>query len=322
MLRLGFQLPRFTYSDVPNDRLFERVLAIACAAEESGFDSFFVMDHFQQIGMIGPPEEPMLEAYSLLPAIAACTSKIKLGALVTGVVYRNPALLAKMITTLDIVSNGRAILGIGAAWNEDEARRYGYDWPSTGERMDRLEDTLRICKAMFTEESATVEGKYHSVHNALNNPRPVQPGGPRIMLGGGGEKRTLRLVAQYADACNIFGSADEIRRKLDVLDQHCRDVGRDPSEITRTRLGSVIFASTQEEASRRFEAMLANVPSQMREMARATTVVGDPSSIGDQVQPYFDAGLNGMIFNLMPNAMPEEVREVGEVLSRRFGEQG
>jgi F420-dependent oxidoreductase-like protein len=322
MLRLGFQLPRFTYSDVPNDRLFDRVLAIACAAEESGFDSLFVMDHFQQIGMIGPPEEPMLEAYSLLPAVAACTSKIKLGALVTGVTYRNPALLAKMITTLDVVSKGRAILGIGAAWNEDEARRYGYDWPSTGERMDRLEDALRICKAMFTEESATVEGKYHSVHNALNNPRPVQPGGPRIMIGGGGEKRTLRLVAQYADACNIFGSVDEIRHKLDVLDQHCRDVGRDPSEITRTRLGSMVFASTAEEATRRFEAMLANVPSQMREMVRATTVVGDPSSIGDQVQPYFDAGLNGMIFNLVPNAMPEEVREVGEVLSRRLGGVG
>jgi len=322
MLRLGFQLPRFTFPDVPNDRLFDRVLAIACAAEESGFDSFFVMDHFQQIGMIGPPEEPMLEAYSLLPAIAACTSKIKLGALVTGVVYRNPALLAKMITTLDVVSKGRAILGIGAAWNEDEARRYGYDWPSTGERMDRLEDALRICKAMFTEESATVEGKYHSVHNALNNPRPVQPGGPRIMIGGGGEKRTLRLVAQYADACNIFGSADEIRRKLDIFDQHCRDVGRDPSEITRTRLGSMVFASTRDEANRRFEAMLANVPSQMREMARATMMVGDASSIADQVQPHFDAGLNGMIFNLMPNAMPEEVREVGEVLSRRFGGKG
>jgi len=321
MLRLGFQLPRFTFPDVPNDRLFDRVLAIACAAEESGFDSFFVMDHFQQIGMIGPPEEPMLEAYSLLPAIAACTSKIKLGALVTGVVYRNPALLAKMITTLDVVSKGRAILGIGAAWNEDEARRYGYDWPSTGERMDRLEDALRICKAMFTEESVTVEGKYHSVHNALNNPRPVQPGGPRIMIGGGGEKRTLRLVAQYADACNIFGSADGIRRKLGILDQHCRDVGRDPSEITRTRLGSMIFAS-RDEANRRFEAMLANVPSQMREMAHATTIVGDPSSIGDQVQPYFDAGLNGIIFNLMSNAMPEEVREVGEVLSRRFGGKG
>jgi F420-dependent oxidoreductase-like protein len=322
MLRLGFQLPRFTYSDVPNDRLFDRVLAIACAAEESGFDSLFVMDHFQQIGMIGPPEEPMLEAYSLLPAVAACTSKIKLGALVTGVTYRNPALLAKMITTLDVVSKGRAILGIGAAWNEDEARRYGYDWPSTGERMDRLEDALRICKAMFTEESATVEGKYHSVHNALNNPRPVQAGGPRIMIGGGGEKRTLRLVAQYADACNIFGSVDEIRHKLNVLDQHCRDVGRDPSEITPTRLGSMIFASTREEANRRFEAMLANVPSQMREMVRATMIVGDASSIGDQVQPYFDAGLNGMIFNLMLNAIPEEVREVGEVLSRRFGGVG
>jgi F420-dependent oxidoreductase-like protein len=321
MLRLGFQLPRFTFSNVPDNRLFDHVISIACVAEESGFDSFFVMDHFQQIGMMGPPEEPMPEAYTLLSSIAACTSHIKLGALVTGAVYRNPALLAKMVTTLDVISKGRAILGIGAAWNEDEASRMGYDWPSTGERLDRLEDTVRICRAMFQEQSATVEGKYHSVHNALNKPRPIQPGGPKIMLGGGGERRTLRLVAEYADACNVFGSVEDVRHKMSVLDQHCREVGRDPAQITRTRLGTIVFGSSQEEASQRFETMFASAAPDARQRYRAMIHLGDAASICDQIQPYFDAGLDGMIFNMMRNARPEEVRQLGQALSQRFGAQ-
>src|SRR3954449_10541790 len=170
MTTFGLQIPGFTHAGEPDAEMFDHVVAQARAAEDGGFSSVWVMDHFWQLPALGGPDQPILEAYVLLGAIAARTERVQLGTLVTGVTYRNPALLAKMITTLDVVSKGRAVLGIGAAWNEDEARRYGYDWPSTGERMDRLEDALRICKAMFTEESATVEGKYHSVHNALNNP--------------------------------------------------------------------------------------------------------------------------------------------------------
>jgi F420-dependent oxidoreductase-like protein len=233
--------------------LFDRISEIASAAEDSGFDSFFVMDHFQQIANIGPPADPMFEAYTLLGAVAARTSRLKLGALVTGVTYRNPALLAKIVTTLDVISGGRAILGIGAAWNQKEAMEYGYDWPSTRERMERLEDAIHICRAMFTQEVATFEGRHHHIRGALNFPRPVQPGGPKIMVGGSGERRTLRLVAQYADACNLFGDVDTIRHKLAVLEQHCRDVGRDPAEITKTRLGTLVIADTKEEAEARLE---------------------------------------------------------------------
>ena len=217
MTTFGLQLPSFTFPDVPDDRLFERIVEIASAAEASGFDSFWVMDHYHQIGHIGPPSDPMLEAYTLLSAVAARTSRVKLGAMVTGVTYRNPAFLAKVVTTLDIVSSGRAILGIGAAWNEEESRAYGYDWPSTAERFERLEDALEICRAMFTRPQSTFKGRRHHIEGAFNVPQPVQPGGPKILIGGGGERKTLRLVAQYADMWNGFGDPDTILHKLEVL---------------------------------------------------------------------------------------------------------
>lgn len=318
MIRFGLQLPSFTFPGVPDDRLFDRVAEIATAGEESGFDSFFVMDHFQQIASLGPPEEPMLEAYTLLGAVAARTSRIKLGTLVTGVTYRNPALLAKMVTTLDVVSRGRAILGIGAAWNEKEATEYGYEWPPTGERMDRLEEALRICRAMFTEERATVEGRYHRVRDALNFPRPVQEGGPKIMIGGSGERRTLRLVAQYADACNLFGDVDTIRHKLAVLEEHCREVGRKLTGITTTRLGTLVLAPTKEEAQARL-GRLPGVAGMSTERLRSAYTIGDPDTVCDQVQTFFDAGLDGMIFNMPPGTTPDDVHLAGRTLTGRFG---
>src|SRR5918912_196898 len=177
MKLLGFQIPNFTYPGVRNDQLFDRIVELATTAERSGFDSVFVMDHFYQIGGVGPRTDPMLEAYTLLGGIAARTERARLGTLVTGVTYRNPALLAKETTTLDIVSKGRAILGIGAAWNEDEHRGYGFDFPAIKERMDRLEEALQICRAMFTEERPSFQGRYYKISNALNNPRPIRPEG-------------------------------------------------------------------------------------------------------------------------------------------------
>jgi F420-dependent oxidoreductase-like protein len=223
---LGLQLPSFTFDGVATGRMFERIAETAQAAEESGFDSFWVMDHYHQIASVGPETDPMLEAYTLLAGVGARTSRISLGAMVTGVVYRNPAFLAKVVTTLDVVSSGRATLGIGAAWNQGEAEAYGYQWPSTRDRMDQLEDALRICKAMFTQQRSTVEGTHHRVRGALNIPQPVRPGGPPIMIGGGGERRTLRLVARYADMWNGFGDPPTIRHKLEVLEGHCREAGR------------------------------------------------------------------------------------------------
>jgi F420-dependent oxidoreductase-like protein len=180
----------------------------------------------------------MLEAYTLLSALAARTKSASLGTMVTGVTYRNPALLAKIVTTLDVISSGRAILGIGAAWNDDEHAGYGYDFPSAGERLDRLEEALQITRAMFTEQTASFQGSHYRIQQVLNNPKPIRGRIP-VLIGGGGEKRTLKLVAQYGDACNLFGGPDAVRHKLDVLERHCADVGRDPAEITKTALATV-----------------------------------------------------------------------------------
>jgi F420-dependent oxidoreductase-like protein len=318
MTRFGLQLPSFTFPDVPNDKLFDRIVEIAQAAEGSGFDSFWVMDHYHQIGHIGPPSDPMLEAYTLLAAVAARTSRVTLGAMVTGVTYRNPAFLAKVVTTLDVVSSGRATLGIGAAWNEEESRAYGYDWPSTAERFERLEDALQICRAMFTQPRSTFQGKRHHIDGAYNDPQPVQPGGPKILIGGGGEKKTLRLVARYADMWNGFGDPTAIRHKVEVLADHCRDIGRDPSEIVKTRLGTLVVTASAEEGDARREEFKrtrgiddAMLPSML--------TCGTAEEIGDAVQPFFDAGLDGLIFNMPAGSTPEMVALAGKALTDRFG---
>src|SRR5439155_8630529 len=194
-MRFGLQIPNFTLG-VPDDRLFEEVAGIATTAEESGYDSVWVMDHFYQLPPLGGPAQPMLEAYTLLGALGARTERVRLGTLVTGVTYRNPALLAKIVTTLDVITSGRAILGIGAAWHDVEHQGLGFEFPPAGERLDRLEEAVQICRAMFREERPSFAGRHYRIEEAWNVPRPVQPGGPAIMIGGGGEKRTLRLVAQ------------------------------------------------------------------------------------------------------------------------------
>jgi len=314
MTKFGLQIPNFTFADVPDREMFEHVADLAVAGEQAGFESVWVMDHFWQLPPLGGPTQPMLEAYTLLGGLAARTRRVKLGTLVTGVTYRNPALLAKMATTLDIVSSGRAMLGLGAAWYEEEHDALGFDFPPAGERLDRLEEALQICRAMFTEEAPSFAGKHYRIEKALNIPRPVQPNGPRIMVGGSGEKRTLRLVAQYADMCNINGSPDTIRHLLEVLHGHCADVGRDPSEITTTRLGSLFLTSSAEEAEQ--------TSGFLRDAAGADFeerfTVGDPGAVIDQVDALVDAGLDELIFNL-PFADPATVRRAGELLVARFG---
>jgi F420-dependent oxidoreductase-like protein len=297
MKLLGFQIPNFTYPGVRNDQLFDRIVQLATTAERSGFDSVFVMDHFYQIGGVGTRTDPMLEAYTLLGGIAARTERARLGTLVTGVTYRNPALLAKEITTLDIVSKGRAILGIGAAWNEDEHQGLGFDFPPVRERMDRLEEALQICKLMFTQEKSSFDGKYYKIRDALNYPRPIQTGGPKIMIGGGGERRTLKLVAQYADICNFFGDVNTVKHKLEVLNEHCRALGRDPSTIVKTRLGSLIIRETQAEAERTLQERL-KVPGVNPEWVRMGYLTGGPEKVAEEAQKFLEAGLDGLIFNM------------------------
>jgi F420-dependent oxidoreductase-like protein len=312
--RFGLQIPNFTFPEVPDDKMFETIASTAEAAERSGFDSVWVMDHLYQIANVGPVTDPMLEAYTLLGAIAARTSKVSLGTMVTGVTYRNPALLAKEVTTLDVISSGRAILGIGAAWNEEEHIGYGFTFPPVKERMDRLEEALQICKAMFTQERSTFEGRYYKTSDALNNPRPIRPDGIPILIGGGGEKRTLRLVAQYADACNFFGGLSEIKHKLEVLERHCSDVGRDPSDITKTRLGGLMIASTASEAESKGERVrqARNMP---KEHYDGYFVAGDPDAVAEQTRAYLDAGLDGLIFNVHDATDVETIELAGKTLS-------
>jgi F420-dependent oxidoreductase-like protein len=314
MTKFGLQIPNFTFAGVPDREMFEHVADLAVAGEQAGFESVWVMDHFWQLPPLGGPTQPMLEAYTLLGGLAARTRRVKLGTLVTGVTYRNPALLAKMVTTLDIISSGRAMLGLGAAWYEEEHEALGFDFPPARERLDRLEDALQICRAMFTEETPSFAGKHYRIDKALNIPRPLQQNGPRIMVGGSGEKRTLRLVAQYADMCNINGSPDTIRHLLEVLRGHCADVGRDPAEVTTTRLGSLFLTSSAEEAEQ--------TSGFLRDAAGADFeerfTVGDPGAVIDQVGALVDAGLDELIFNL-PFADPATVRRAGELLVARFG---
>lgn len=232
VMKLGLHVPDFTWPGGPQF-LAHDLAQVAAAAEDAGFAKLSVMDHVWQIGNVGPPEHEMLEAYTTLGYLAASTSRIQLLAWVTAVVYREPGLLAKAVTTLDVLSEGRAWLGIGAAWNESEARGLGLAFPPTAERFERLEEALQICLQMWSGDQVPYEGKHYHLERTLSSPQPLTRPHPPILIGGGGEKKTLRLVAQYAQACNLF-AGPELEHKLDVLRGHCEAVGRDYDEIEKT----------------------------------------------------------------------------------------
>jgi F420-dependent oxidoreductase-like protein len=310
-IRLGLQIPNFNFPGVSEEELFEKLAEIATTAESSGFDTVLVMDHLHQIRGVGPPENWMLEGNAILGGLAARTTSVNLSLLVGATTYRNPALHAKLTTTLDVISGGRAIHGIGAGWNVEEAEAYGYEFPSLGERFERLEDHLNIARAMFTQEPATYEGKHHSVRGAYNNPKPIRGDIP-IMIGGSGEKKTLRMVAQYADASNFFGDAERIKHLVGVLEGHCERLGRDPAEITKTRLGTVIVKPTQEEADQLFEYIAQS--SGMPADRLATWIVGDPDTVAERCSELLDAGLDAVIFNSPEVHELETVQLLGETL--------
>jgi len=312
MTTYGLQLPKFTFP-VPDDRLFEQVAAMATAADDAGFTSLWVMDHFYQLPGLGGPDDKMLEGYTLLGALAARTQRVTLGTLVTGVTYRNPALLAKEVTTLDVISSGRAVLGIGAAWYDVEHEGLGVDFPPVPERMDRLEEAVQICRLMFTEERPSFEGRYYRIKEARNIPRPIQSGGPPIMIGGSGPKRTLKAVAKYADISNVFGGPDTLRKNVEILHNHCADAGRDPSEIKVTRLGSLFLTRSADEA----EQLRQGVAGAMgEEWTREAATFGDADSVGEQLRALVDAGAQELIFNLPLANDADDVTAAGEVLKK------
>ncbi len=255
-MKIGLQVPNFTWPGGPQV-IRSKLAEIARTADEAGFSSLWVMDHFFQIGRpnnpggLGPAEDEMLEGYSALSYMAGFTQKVRLGTMVTGVVYRYPGILIKTVTTLDVLSGGRAYLGIGAAWNEREARGLGVPFPAPKERLERLEETLQIARQMWSDNNGPYNGKYYHLEETLCSPQPLSKPQPPILIGGMGEKKTLRLVAQYADACNIFLSMglDTVRNKLDVLKKHCETVGRDYAEIEKSTLGTVYLAEGQMSAA-------------------------------------------------------------------------
>jgi F420-dependent oxidoreductase-like protein len=311
-LSLSLHLPSFTYPDADADRLFEKLVDIATTCESSGYSGVTVMDHLHQIPGVGDRTEFMMEGTTTLAGLAARTSRLNLGLLVGGVTYRNPALMAKATTTLDVISGGRIFLGIGAAWFEEEHLAYGYPFPPLRERFERLEDALNIARRMFTQRESSYEGTHASIRDALNIPQPLRGDIP-ILIGGSGERKTLRMVAQYADGCNIFGDLEGVRHLLGVLERHCETVGRDPAEITKTRMATIFLADRHEDAIARLEA------SSLNERMRAMAIAGDPDGVGEQVQTLMDAGIEGLTIRLTDVHDLEVVARAGETLSPLLG---
>jgi len=306
-LLFGFHMPNYTFPGVEPDGLFGRVVDNAKAAEAAGFDLVTVMDHFYQIRGVGPETDPMLEAYTTLAALAAQTSRVKLATLVSGVTYRNPAVVAKLVTTLDVISRGRAMLGIGAAWNESEHAGYGFEFPPIGERMDRLDEALTIIKLMFTEERPSFEGKHYKIHDALNSPRPVQKGGPKIMIGGTGEKRTLRLLARHGDIGHWFGAGlDEIKRKKEIFERHCETEGRDPATVLLTMGATVVLVENDRDA----KAVLDQIPAERRAMVIAAT----PMQAAETLGQYVKVGIGGFTLSNQTLRTPEAIGLGGELI--------
>ncbi|MFV0316695.1 MAG: LLM class F420-dependent oxidoreductase [Microthrixaceae bacterium] len=321
MTRLGYQIPNFTYPHTAPHELFDAVVRQAREADASGFDTLMVMDHFYQLPMLGAPDLEMLECYTLLSALAQHTSKVRLSALVTGNTYRNPALLAKTVTTLDVISSGRAQLGIGAGWFEKEHESLGFDFLSFTERFEKLEESLQIITAMLAGERPSIEGKWYRVSGAINSPAPL--GHIPIMIGGGGEKKTLRLVAQYADESNLTCGVDEIGRKLDALAAHCERLGRDRSEITVSYQTWACMAPSHDEAVAELDAYLnrrgfdvASMPPEERENLRAMVPHGSPDEIAELFAGYLAAGVDGFTVSAMANGHIEgRVELLGNTLA-------
>jgi len=311
-LFFGFHMPNYTFAGVPEAELFARVIENAKAAEAVGFDLVTVMDHSYQIRGIGPEADPMLEPYTTLAALATQTSRVKLATLVAGVTYRNPAHLAKTVTTLDVISKGRAILGIGAAWNESEHRGYGFEFPPIGERMDRLDEALTIIKLMFTTERPSFEGKHYRINEVLNSPRPIQPGGPKMLIGGSGEKRTLRLLARHGDIGHWFAaSPDEIGHKKEIFERHCQVEGRDPSSVLLTMGTNVILVQHEREG----KAILDLVPVERRPMVS----IGTPAQAAERLGRFLEIGIGGFTLSNQTLRTPEAIGLGGELIKLMRG---
>jgi F420-dependent oxidoreductase-like protein len=302
-IRLGYQIPNFSYG-TGVEQLFPTVIAQAREAESAGFDSVFVMDHFYQLPMLGSPDQPMLEAYTALGALATATERVQLGTLVTGNTYRNPALLAKVITTLDVVSAGRAILGIGTGWFELEHDQLGYEFGTFTDRFNRLDEALEIILPMLKGERPTFSGKWYRAENALANPR-YRDRIP-LMIGGSGEKKTIPLAARHFDHLNVIAGFDQLPGKVKVVRERCEEIGRDPATLETSILLTVLLDDNAKQDQ---------VPEEMSQRM----LMGSADYIAEQVQArVLDAGIDGVIINI-PFYTPGVVTAAAEALRPLVG---
>ena len=318
MTKLGYQIPSFTYPGIGPEKLFDVIAAQAAAADRSGFDTVLLLDHLYQLPMLGEPDDFMVECYTTLGALARETSNVRLGALVTGNTYRNPTLLAKIITALDIVSNGRAQLGIGAGWFELEHDSLGFEFGTFTDRFEKLEEALQIILPMLNDERPSLTGTHYLAKDAINQPPPI--GKIPIMIGGSGEKKTLRMVAQYGDEANLTSPVEEIGRKLDALNAHCERLGRDRSEIIVSQQLNICIASTHDEAyadmaeflgSRGMD--LATMDDATKDMIMAMVIWGDADEVGEALSAVLALGVDGFTCNLPANGFkPDRVELLGQ----------
>lgn len=302
-IRLGLQIPNFSYG-TGVEALFPTVIAQAQEAEAAGFDSVFVMDHFYQLPMLGSPDLPMLEAYTALGALATATERVQLGTLVTGNTYRNPTLLAKVITTLDVVSQGRAILGIGTGWFELEHDQLGFEFGTFTDRFNRLDEALQIILPMIRGERPTFSGTWYHVQEAMAEPR-FRDRIP-LMIGGRGEKKTIPLAARHFDHLNVIAGFDELPRKVQVVRQRCEEIGRDPATLETSMLITVAVDGN---------ITADQIPAEMTQRM----VVGTPESVADQIKTkVLDAGIDSVIIN-MPGYAPGGITAAGQALRPLVG---
>jgi F420-dependent oxidoreductase-like protein len=293
-VRFGLQIPSFTFPTRPRDNVYDVARELALAAESLGMDSVWLMDHLFQIPVVAPETDPILDCWIGLAGLAADTSRIRLGTLVAAAGFRPPSILAKMTSTLDVISHGRLIVGIGAGWCDWEHKAYGLAFPPIGERMERLEESIRILRAMWTEERATFRGKHFAVENAVCAPKPVQRPHPPLLIGGSGAKVTLRLTAQYAQMHNLgSGGVAEAQRVLGLLRGHCQRLGTDYAAITKSRLTPILFADGPADAERRIRELCP--AGETGKGFRARTLIGTPAEVALQLREYVAAGVDYFI---------------------------
>lgn len=324
-IRLGYQIPNFSYPGGAA-AIVPSVIAQAREAEASGFDTVLVMDHFYQLPGLGTPDQPMLEAYTLLGALATATSTVQLSALVTGNTYRNPAMLAKTVTTLDVVSGGRAVLGIGAGWFQLEHDQFGYEFGTFTDRFQRLDEALQIVEPMLRGRRPTVDGRWYHTHEAMNEPR-LRDDLP-IMLGGQGEKKTFRMAAQYADHLNIICDDTAIPAKLAAVAERCAEVGRERSTLSTSYLAFLFLGETDEAAAAIYRDFgkargvdIDALPEAARAAFGARHFVGGPDTVAEQLtRRVLEPGINGLIVNMVANGHePGMVELAGRTLRPLVG---